>query len=61
DIETKDGTRLKVPGIVPKLSETPGRISSVAPDLGEHTDAVLGDLGFSADDIAQFRRDRIIG
>jgi formyl-CoA transferase len=61
DIETKDGTRLKVPGIVPKLSETPGRISTVAPDLGEHTDAVLGDLGFTADEIAQFRRDRVIG
>lgn len=61
DIEMKDGAHIKVPGIVPKLSETPGRIRSAAPDLGEHTDSVLGDLGFSADDIAQFRRDRIIG
>ena len=38
---TADGTRLTVPGIVPKLSATPGRIVQPAPRLGEHT----GDLG----------------
>lgn len=36
-----DGTKLKVPGIVPKLSATPGRIASPAPTLGQHTDTVL--------------------
>jgi formyl-CoA transferase len=35
------GGRLKVPGIVPKLSATPGRIRRAAPTLGEHD----GDLG----------------
>lgn len=35
--QTADGARIKVPGIVPKLSATPGRIDHPAPLLGEHT------------------------
>jgi formyl-CoA transferase len=61
EIETGDGTRLKVPGIIPKLSATPGRIGTLAPALGEHTDTVLRDLGCSDEDIVQLRQDRIIG
>jgi formyl-CoA transferase len=41
-ITTADGLQLDVPGIVPKLSATPGAIHSLAPGLGEHTEAVLG-------------------
>ena len=41
---TPDGLPLAVPGIVPKLSATPGSIRSPAPTLGQHTDAVLGAL-----------------
>lgn len=41
---TPDGLQLAVPGIVPKLSATPGAIRSPAPTLGQHTDAVLGAL-----------------
>jgi formyl-CoA transferase len=41
---TPDGLALAVPGIVPKLSATPGSIRSPAPTLGQHTDAVLGAL-----------------
>src|SRR5918992_5211957 len=47
-----DGEPLKVPGIVPKLSATPGAIRSPAPKLGEHTEEVLQGLGYSAKDIA---------
>jgi crotonobetainyl-CoA:carnitine CoA-transferase CaiB-like acyl-CoA transferase/uncharacterized coiled-coil protein SlyX len=36
-----DGSPLKVPGIVPKLSATPGRLRQPAPRLGEHNDAML--------------------
>ncbi|HTN66951.1 MAG TPA: CoA transferase, partial [Burkholderiaceae bacterium] len=61
EIETRDGTRLKVPGIVPKLSETPGQIREPAPDLGQHTDTVLRDLGLSDADVAELRRQQIIG
>jgi formyl-CoA transferase len=41
-IVTADGLALDVPGVVPKLSRTPGRGGVRAPTLGEHTDAVLG-------------------
>jgi crotonobetainyl-CoA:carnitine CoA-transferase CaiB-like acyl-CoA transferase len=37
-----DGRPLKVPGIVPKLMGTPGRLHSPAPKLGQHNRSVLG-------------------
>ncbi|MDH1301841.1 CoA transferase [Achromobacter sp. GD03932] len=40
-----DGTPVQVPGIVPKLSETPGEVRSPAPALGQDTDEVLTGLG----------------
>jgi formyl-CoA transferase len=40
-----DGTPVKLPGIVPKLSETPGEVTHPAPALGQHTDEVLSALG----------------
>jgi formyl-CoA transferase len=55
-----DGEPLKVPGIVPKLSMTPGRIRSAAPKLGEHTDEILRELKFSELEVDQLRRDKII-
>ncbi|MBD7979016.1 CaiB/BaiF CoA transferase family protein [Serpens gallinarum] len=38
---------LKVPGVLPKLSRTPGRIGTGGPQLGEHTDDVLAGLGLT--------------
>ena len=43
-----DGRPLKVPGIVPKLATTPGRLRSPAPRLGEHNAGVLGRAGWPA-------------
>jgi crotonobetainyl-CoA:carnitine CoA-transferase CaiB-like acyl-CoA transferase len=43
-----DGTPVTLPGIVPKLSLTPGRVKSRAPTLGQHTDSVLEGLGIDA-------------
>jgi formyl-CoA transferase len=50
-----DGTKLKLPGIVPKLSDTPGTMEWVGPTLGEHTAEVLGAAGYSTDDIERLR------
>src|SRR5262245_43055463 len=47
---TRDGYELAVPGIVPKLSATPGTIRSSAPRLGDDTDAVLRECGFTDND-----------
>jgi len=55
-----DGAPLKVPGIVPKLSATPGAIRSPAPKLGEHTDAVLKELGYGTKAIQELRQSKII-
>jgi len=55
-----DGERLKVPGVVPKLSATPGGIRSAAPKLGEHTDEVLKDIGFSSEEISGLKGKAIV-
>jgi formyl-CoA transferase len=49
-----------VPGIVPKLSETPGDIEWVGPKLGEHTDEVLAALGYDSGEIASLRERKVI-
>ena len=50
-----DGSALDVPGIVPKLSRTPGSCRRAAPKLGEDTDAVLREVGLSEEQIAALR------
>lgn len=50
-----------LPGIVPKLSATPGRTRWIGPRLGEHTDTVLGDLGLDPATIAALRGRGVIG
>jgi formyl-CoA transferase len=52
---TREGYEVEVPGIVPKLSVTPGGIRSPAPRLGEDTDAVLRELGHTDEQIAALR------
>nr|WP_145551435.1 CoA transferase [Variovorax boronicumulans] len=57
---TRDGDTLTVPGIVPKLSATPGRIRTSAPRLGDDTDAVLAEAGLTAEQIALLRAKGVI-
>jgi len=52
---------VKMPGVVPKLSLTPGAITSPGPSLGQHTDEVLRNmLGLSDADLAALRENGII-
>ena len=43
-----------------RLTETPATIRHRAPILGEHTDEILGDLGYTGDEIAAFRAERVV-
>lgn len=49
--ELPGGVTVKMPGIVPKLSDTPGEIKWQGPALGAHTSSVLADLGLNPDEI----------
>ena len=44
-----------------KLSKTPAEFKTRAPDLGEHTDQIMRDLGYSEEDISGFRKAGIVG
>ncbi len=57
---TRDGFEVEVPGVVPKLSLTPGTVRSSAPHVGDDTDAVLAEIGLSAEQIAQLREKGIV-
>jgi crotonobetainyl-CoA:carnitine CoA-transferase CaiB-like acyl-CoA transferase len=48
-------------GIGLKLSATPGRLRHVAPRIGQHTDDVLGELGYSAEAIDALRQRQVVG
>jgi formyl-CoA transferase len=54
-IRMQDGSKLDVPGVIPKLSRTPGSIKTLAPDIGEHTDAILNSIGLSDDQIKSLK------
>ena len=55
----KLGKKLKVHGTPWKFSETPAR-PGIAPELGEHNDAVLGELGYGAAELADLRARKVI-
>jgi len=60
EIRTSAGDSLKVPGVVPKLSATPGDFAGGGPRLGEHTDDVLRELGYVDSAIADLRARGIV-
>ena len=60
ETELPDGTPLTMPGIAPKLSDTPGALRWIGPELGEHTGEVLAGLGYTEAEIAELKRRRVI-
>jgi formyl-CoA transferase len=59
-ITTRDGLSLEVPGVVPKLSATPGRLRSTAPALGDDTKAVLARYGVSEAEFADLVARKVV-
>ncbi|SES25977.1 formyl-CoA transferase [Psychrobacillus sp. OK032] len=61
DLEVENLGTLKVPGIVPKLSETPGSIKWAGPTLGKHTEQVLKSIpGFDDEYVQELKSKGII-
>jgi crotonobetainyl-CoA:carnitine CoA-transferase CaiB-like acyl-CoA transferase len=55
DVEHSRAGKTQAIGLPIKFSETPGKVARGAPVLGEHTDEVLGSLGYSPGEIAALR------
>ncbi|WP_417328750.1 CaiB/BaiF CoA transferase family protein [Halomonas cupida] len=60
NIQLASGSPLKVPGVLPKLSRTPGRIGGAGPELGQHTREVLDELGIDEHTQQQLRERGIV-
>ena len=54
-IQMHDGSKLDVPGVIPKLSRTPGSIKTLAPDIGENTDEILKSIGLNESQVASLK------
>ena len=59
-ITLTDGSQLSVPGVVPKLSRTPGGLRNLAPALGQDTDAVLAEMGLTPAQIQTLRERGVV-
>ncbi len=60
EITMTDGSNLKVPGVVPKLSVTPGQHRRNAPDLGQDTDDILKEMGLTSEQIQKLKASGIV-
>lgn len=60
DLPSADIPELRMPGIAIKMSETPGTARLPPPRHGEHTDAVLAELGYGREEIETFRAAGIV-
>jgi formyl-CoA transferase len=60
EVQMDDGSLLAVPGIVPKLSRTPGGHRRNAPRVGQDTDAVLREIGLSTEQIQALKDKGIV-
>ena len=61
EITLADGSDLKVPGVVPKLSATPGHHRRNAPELGQDTNDILQEIGLTLEQIQKLKASGIVG
>jgi crotonobetainyl-CoA:carnitine CoA-transferase CaiB-like acyl-CoA transferase len=60
DVKRETGKTFQVVGQPVSLSRTPSKIAAPPPELGQHTEEVLQEFGFSAQEIASLRRSNVI-
>ncbi len=59
-VEHPELGRIELVGQAIKLSRTPAKLETATPSQGEHTDAILAELGYGAEEVAGFRRDGVV-
>jgi len=55
-----DQQPIDLPGIVPKLNDTPGETRWIGPPLGQHVEEVLAEIGITGEALAQLRAGGIV-
>jgi formyl-CoA transferase len=59
-VEQPEGTPVPLTGPAAKLGRTPTRVRAAAPDLGQHSDAILEELGIGPGERARLRADGVV-
>ncbi len=61
EVELSDGQKCRMPGIVPKLSETPGKVEWIGPELGQHNEEILSEvINLNSQEVKKLREDGVI-
>jgi formyl-CoA transferase/CoA:oxalate CoA-transferase len=60
EVDHPKAGRIKQTGVPVKLRATPGGVDAAPPLLGQHTQAILRDLGFDAEEIAAMKEEGAI-
>jgi crotonobetainyl-CoA:carnitine CoA-transferase CaiB-like acyl-CoA transferase len=61
ELPDEETGQIAMHNIIPRLSETPGRLRRPAPRLGEHTAEILGQFGIDRETLDQLARDGVVG
>ena len=61
DVRLRDGSTAPMVGVFPRLSKTPGAVTSPGPLTGEHTREILSAIGVSAEELTRLEREGVIG
>lgn len=59
-VDDPDLGPMRLVNVVPRFSETPGRVSSTGPSLGQHNTQIYGELGLTADELTHLAEEGII-